>query len=53
MTEFLLAELPYHPDSTILFDKVADEPWSVFLDSNQPASTQGRYDIIAAKPTYV
>jgi para-aminobenzoate synthetase component 1 len=50
MTEFLLAELPYHPDSTILFDKVADEPWSVFLDSNQPASTQGRYDIIAAKP---
>ncbi len=50
MTELLLAELSYHPDSTILFDKVADEPWSVFLDSNQPASTQGRYDIIAAKP---
>ena len=51
MTDLLIAHLIYNPDSTILFDKVADEPWSVFLDSNQPASIQGRYDIIGARPT--
>ncbi len=51
MTDLLIEDLTYHSDSTILFDKVADEPWSVFLDSNQPASAQGRYDIIVARPT--
>ena len=50
MTGLLLADIPYHPDSTLLFDRIADEPWAVFLDSNQPGSTQGRYDIIAARP---
>ena len=51
MTDLLFADLPYHSESSVLFDKVADEPWSVFLDSNQPASTQGRYDIIVARPS--
>lgn len=51
MTNLLIADLTYNSDSTILFDKVADEPWSVFLDSNQPTSAQGRYDIIVARPT--
>lgn len=51
MSDFLIADLAYHSDSTLLYDKVASEPWSVFLDSNQPASLQGRYDIIVARPT--
>ncbi len=50
MTDLLVSDLAYHFDSTILFDKVADEPWAIFLDSSQPAGAQGRYDIIAARP---
>ena len=47
----LLSSLPYHPDSAALFDGIADEPWSVFLDSGRPRSTAGRYDILAARPS--
>lgn len=50
MTGLSFVDLPYQSDSTLLFDRVAGEPWSVFIDSNQPASTQGRYDIMAARP---
>ena len=50
MTDLLVAHLPYQADSTTLFDRVSAEPWSAFLDSNQPASIQGRYDIIVARP---
>ncbi len=50
MTGLSFFDLPYQSDSTLLFDRIADEPWSVFIDSNQPASTQGRYDIMAARP---
>ncbi len=50
MTDVLTANIPYHPDSTILYDKVAEEPWSIFLDSCQPVSAQGRYDIIVSRP---
>lgn len=46
----LLAELPYVPDSTALFEVVADWPWAVFLDSGHHHVTQSRYDIIAARP---
>lgn len=42
--------LPYCPDSAERFEAVADEPWSVFLDSGQPRSTMGRLDILAARP---
>ena len=52
MTELLIADIPYQTESSILFDKVADEPWSVFLDCNHPASNQGRYDIIVSSPKY-
>lgn len=50
MRDYLIAEIPYSPDSSVLFDKFADEPWSVFLDSNQPEAIHGRYDIISSRP---
>ena len=45
-----IASLPYFSDSSLLFSAIALRPWSVFLDSGYPYSTQGRYDIIAADP---
>jgi len=42
--------LPYQPDSSELFDRLAHEEWAVFLDSGKPAGQYGRYDIIAARP---
>ena len=45
-----IASLPYFSDSSLLFSAIAQRPWSVFLDSGYPYSTQGRYDIIAADP---
>ncbi|MDH3607652.1 MAG: aminodeoxychorismate synthase component I [Gammaproteobacteria bacterium] len=50
MRDYLIAEIPYSPDSSVLFDKFADETWSVFLDSNQPEAIHGRYDIISSRP---
>jgi para-aminobenzoate synthetase component 1 len=50
MSDYLVAEIPYHSDSSILFEKFVDEPWSVFLDSNQPGAIHGRYDIISSRP---
>ena len=46
----MLQAVPYHPDSARLFTAVADQPWSVFLDSGKPNSIQGRYDVIATDP---
>lgn len=45
-----LTELPYYRDSAGLFAVLANEPWSIFLDSGHPARYPGRYDIIAARP---
>ncbi len=45
-----LSELDYQRDSAALFDRVADEPWSMFIDSGYPAIDSGRYDIIVARP---
>lgn len=50
MMALTFVDIPYQSNSTLLFDKIADEPWSIFIDSNQPACTQGRYDIMAANP---
>ncbi len=46
----LQQSLPYHPDSAYLFAAIADLPWAVFLDSGQPLSPQGRYDILSCEP---
>ncbi|MCB1859531.1 MAG: aminodeoxychorismate synthase component I, partial [Gammaproteobacteria bacterium] len=45
-----LTEIPYHPDSSRLFEVVADLPWAMFLDSGRPCTQQGRYDILVADP---
>lgn len=50
MSKYLYADLDYHNDSSLLFEKFSHEPWSVFLDSNQPKAIQGRYDIITSRP---
>ncbi len=46
-----LTALPYRADSAALFETIADEPWSVFLDSGRPRSSAGRIDILTARPT--
>ena len=46
----VLHSLPYFSDSAVLFAPFSAQSWAVFLDSGHPRSTQGRYDIIAAKP---
>ena len=46
----LTFQLPYFADSSAFFSSIAGHPWSVFLDSGYPGSSQGRYDIIATDP---
>ena len=41
-----LSELSYHRDASVLYGMVADEPWSMFIDSGYPKIDMGRYDII-------
>jgi para-aminobenzoate synthetase component I len=45
-----IEQLPYIEYSPQLFDKFANDPWAVFLDSGQPHCDQGRYDIISSNP---
>lgn len=42
--------LPYQRDTLVYFNAVKHLPYPVWLDSCQPDSQQGRYDIIAAEP---
>lgn len=46
----MIREVPYHNDSSLLFEKIMDLPWAVFLDSGFPRSWQGRFDILTAQP---
>ncbi|MEZ0317816.1 MAG: aminodeoxychorismate synthase component I [Methylophilaceae bacterium] len=46
----LKQEITYPADSATLFAKIAHEPWAIYLDSGQPGSQYGRYDIMAARP---
>lgn len=46
----MIREIPYHEDSTVLYQILMDQPWAMFLDSGYPRSQQGRYDILTAKP---
>jgi para-aminobenzoate synthetase component 1 len=47
---FLKHNLKYHADSTKLFERLSHKPWAILLDSGQPQSQYGRYDIIVAEP---
>lgn len=42
--------LPYQPDTAKLFARISHKPWSILLDSGQPHSQYGRYDILVADP---
>lgn len=46
-------DFPYRPDSSPLFEAIAQDPWAAFLDSGRPFSEQGRYDILTADPVCV
>lgn len=54
----LIHQLPYHHDSSLLFERIAHQPWAIFLDSGQmmdavtglPGSQYGRYDMMVAEP---
>lgn len=54
----LVHSLPYHHDSAKLFERVAHEPWAMFLDSGKmidaktggAANPYGQYDLIVARP---
>lgn len=50
-------QLSYHHDTSLLFERIAHEPWAMLLDSGQmlndkghPGSHYGRFDIIVARP---
>ncbi len=45
-----LSELPYLPDSALLFSNIAEQPWSIFLDSGLADKRQGRFDILVSEP---
>lgn len=46
----LIHSLPYHANTATLFAAISDQPWSIFLDSGQPKSQYGRYDIFVFDP---
>lgn len=51
MTSALLTHpLPYDKNTATLFAGISDTPWAIFLDSGQPNSQYGRYDIFVFDP---
>jgi para-aminobenzoate synthetase component 1 len=42
--------LIYCEDSSKLFARLSQQPWAMMLDSGQPRSQYGRYDIFVAEP---
>src|SRR6476646_2850777 len=43
-------KLSYQADTMNLFALISDKPWAMLLDSGQPHSQYGRYDILVADP---
>ncbi|MEW5506911.1 aminodeoxychorismate synthase component I [Pseudomonas antarctica] len=48
-----ILEVPYASDPTIYFELIHCEKGAVLLDSGQPSSSPGRYDIMSAWPVEV
>lgn len=46
----LKVEIPYQENSALIFNKIAHLPWAIFLDSGQPKSEFGHYDVMVANP---
>lgn len=45
-----IADFPYHPDPTTLFERLRQRPDAVLLDSGRPAAPGGRFDILSSDP---
>jgi para-aminobenzoate synthetase component I len=45
-----IAELAYHTDATVYFERIVDQPWAMLLDSGRHDPGRSRYDILAAEP---
>jgi para-aminobenzoate synthetase component 1 len=43
-------KLRYYDDTSHLFERIAHQPWAIFLDSGRPQGEYGRYDILVADP---
>lgn len=43
-------QLKYPQTSAALFARIRHQPWAILLDSGQPHSQYGRYDILVAEP---
>ncbi len=50
MTRLTIKQIDYIMDSTVIFEQCLSYNWPCFIDSCQPDSEQGRYDIITAEP---
>lgn len=50
MTAISLIEYPYTEQAHKVFAHVAEQPWSILLDSGRPQADGGRYDILLAWP---
>lgn len=46
----LIHHLTYQPNSAALFSLIRHKRWAILLDSGQPQSQYGRYDILVAEP---
>lgn len=46
----LIHHLKYQSNSTQLFSRLSHKPWAILLDSGQPQSQYGRFDIMVADP---
>ncbi len=45
-----IAELAYHTDATVYFERIVDQSWAMLLDSGRHDPGRSRYDILAAEP---
>jgi len=45
-----LLPIQYHPNSDVLFTAIKSLPYACWLDTGQPKSDRGRYDILTALP---
>jgi para-aminobenzoate synthetase component 1 len=48
-----LTSLPFEADASVYFERIRHLAWPLLLDSNQPRSHFGRYDIMTAAPSCV
>ena len=43
-------QLTYCEDASSLFERIAHQPWAIFVDSGKPQGEYGRFDILVADP---